>query len=134
MSDVPAEPEGDLDLLAASLRADATDMRAFLPALAVRLEEAFPQLCTVKRKRTGLFSSERVVDSIAVTLGDDVYRLGNAAGYIVAGRAHVVRGVSIKTEEMTIEEWITELTRALADVARQTESGRIALQSLLETT
>ena len=76
MSSPPPEPDHDLDALAAGLRADSADMRAFLPALAVRLEEAFPDRCDVKRKRKGMLSSERVVESVGVTFGDVVYRLG----------------------------------------------------------
>src|SRR4051812_38333391 len=48
---VPAVADApDLDLLAASLRADATDTAAFLGALAARLEGAFPGQVEVQRK------------------------------------------------------------------------------------
>src|SRR3954469_2875366 len=64
----PARPTGtvppvadapDLDLLAASLRADATDTAAFLEALAARLEGALPGQVEVQRKG-GLFGGKGV--------------------------------------------------------------------------
>ena len=40
----------DLDLLAASLRADAGDLEAFVEALAVKLEAALPDQVEVERR------------------------------------------------------------------------------------
>ena len=132
MSHPPLEPEHDLDSLAANLRADSSDLRAFLPALAVRLEDAFPDRCEVARKRKGMLSSERVVESVAVSFGELVYRLGYAGREVTATRLKVVGGITLKTEPLAIGEWIAELVSELGKVAEQTESGRIALQNLLE--
>jgi hypothetical protein len=49
-----ADTEMDIDLLAASLRADASDLGAFVEALAVKLEEAVPGAVRVERRRNGL--------------------------------------------------------------------------------
>ena len=57
------------DLLAASLRADAVDLRAFVEALAVKLGESFPQRVHVERKGGFLGGKQRVrrVAETAVT-------------------------------------------------------------------
>ena len=127
------DPENDFDALAASMRADASDMRAFVPALAVRLEEAFPGQCVVKRKRKGLFGGGGgEVEAVSVTVGEHIYKLASNAGHVTADRIKSVRGITIKTEQLAVDEWIDQLAAELNEVAQQTEAGRIALQSLLE--
>ena len=50
----------DIDLVTASLRADASDLRAFVEALAVKLEEAVPGAVSVDRRREGMLGPKRV--------------------------------------------------------------------------
>src|SRR5437763_869041 len=57
------------ELVAASLRADATDLAAFVEALAVKLEGALPDSVRVER-RGGLFSREKRVRRLSVVLAD----------------------------------------------------------------
>ena len=52
--------EPNLDLLAASLRADTSDLRAYVESLAVKLEEAVPERVRVERRRGGLFGPKAV--------------------------------------------------------------------------
>src|SRR3954462_2347616 len=87
---VPAVEEApDLDLLAASLRADATDTAAFLEALAARLQGALPGQGDVPRKG-GLFGGKRV-RRIQVRLGDARYEIQGDGGQPTARRRNVVR-------------------------------------------
>src|SRR3954453_23695211 len=75
----PVADAPDLDLLAASLRADATDTTAFLEALAARLEGALPGQVDVQRKG-GLFGGGKRVRRIAVRLGDSHYEIEGDGG------------------------------------------------------
>jgi hypothetical protein len=119
----------DLDLLAASLRADATDTAAFLEALAARLEGAFPGQVDVQRKG-GLFGGKRV-RRIAVRLGDSHYEIEGNGGPPVARRRNVVRGIALKTEEMPVDAWIEALSADLVALAQTSERGRAALERLI---
>src|SRR3954447_10863207 len=95
---VPAVEEApDLDLLAASLRADAGDTAAFLEALASRLEAALPGQVEVERKGR-LFGGAKRVRRIAVRLGDSHYDVETDGGTITARRRSVVRGIALKSE------------------------------------
>ena len=58
-----------VELYAASLRADYSDVGAFLEALAVKFEGALPAHTKVTR-HASLFSREHPVKEIAVTLGE----------------------------------------------------------------
>jgi hypothetical protein len=127
---VPAVADApDLDLLAASLRADATDTAAFLEALAARLQGALPGQVDVQRKG-GLFGGKRV-RRIEVRLGDSHYEIEGNGGPPVARRRNVVRGIALKTEELPVDAWIEALSADLLALAQTSERGREALERLL---
>lgn len=128
--------EGDdglsFELLAASLRADETDARAFLGALAVKLEGALPSQTRVRRARDGLLKSSTHVAAITVDLSPFRYTLSAGKhGALEATRAKVVGNVAIKTETLSIEVWIEELAHSLADFAARSAGARAALERLL---
>jgi hypothetical protein len=123
------EDAPDLDLLAASLRADATDTTAFLEALAARLQGALPDRVDVQRKG-GLFGAKRV-RRIAVRLGDSHYEIEGDRGAVTARRRNVVRGIALKSEELSVEAWIEALSADLLALAQTSERGRAALERLL---
>src|SRR3954451_4713866 len=135
----PARPTGsvrpvadapDLDLLAASLRADATDTAAFLEALAARLEGALPGQVEVQRKG-GLFGGKRV-RRIAVRLADRHYEIeGDGGGPPAARRRTVVRGIALKSEDLPVDAWIEALSADLLALAQTSERGRAALERLV---
>jgi len=120
-----------MELLAASLRADSSDTKAFLEALATKLEGSLPDRTTVTR-HSSLFSREHPVKEIAVVLGDYQYRIGRERqGPIMAQRAKVVRGIVLKTEQIPMEQWIEELAGELAQVAASSAQARSALERFL---
>ena len=125
------EPQ-DFDLVAAQLRADLGDLDAFLGALATKLEGAFPDAVAVGRGG-GFLRGPKRVERVTATLGDHRYTIVRARGGVEARRAHVVRGVVLKNEELPVEAWVDELARTVAAAAGETERGRVALQRLLES-
>ena len=130
MSDEISEPMRT-ELFAASLRADKTDLKTFLDALAVKLEGSLPDYTRVTRQG-GFFSRERSVKEIVVSLGEYQYRIGREKqGSLVAIRAHVVRGIVLKTEQIPVDQWIDELSEALAQLASRSAQSRAALERFL---
>jgi hypothetical protein len=120
-----------VELLAASLRASSTDLKAFMEALAVKLEGALPAQTMVTRQNS-LFSREHPVREITVNLGDFQYRIvKERQGPLVTQRAKVVRGIVLKTEQIPMEEWIGELAQALAHEAAHSAQARAALEQFL---
>jgi hypothetical protein len=120
----------DLDLLAASLRADASDTAAFLEALATRLEAALPGQVEVERKGK-LFGGPKRVRRIALRLGDAHFEIAAEDGVLAARRRRVVRGIALKTEELDVDAWLAALSAELLELARSSERGRLALERLL---
>ena len=130
MSDELSEPL-QVDILAASLRADTTDLKAFLEALASKLAGALPNQ-TVVTRQSRLFSREHPVREIAVMLGEHQYRISREQqGPLQTLRAKVVRGIVLKTERLPMEQWIDELASGLAQEASQSSQARIALERFL---
>lgn len=120
-----------MEILAASLRADSTDVKAFLEALASKLSGSLPNQTTVTR-HSGLFSREHPVKEILVTLGDYQYRISRERqGPVMTQRAKVVRGIVLKTDQIPMEQWIEELAGALAQIAANNAQARIALERFL---
>ena len=130
MSDEISEPMRT-ELFAASLRADKTDLKTFLDALAVKLEGSLPDYTRVTRQGS-FFSRERSVKNIVVSLGEYQYRIGREKqGFLISVREHVVRGIVLKTEQTTVDQWIDELSEALAQLASQSAHSRATLERFL---
>jgi hypothetical protein len=121
----------DLDLLAASLRADASDIGAYTEALAAKLEDALPRGVRVDRSRQGLFGP-RQVRAIAVDADGQRLCLERDGDAITTTAARVSGGIVLRTETIGFEEWVAALSRALAAQARESDSTRQALQRLLD--
>ena len=104
------------DLAAAWSRRAGGDMKAFMAALAARLEPALPGRIGIERRRDGLFSAASHVSGIAVRFDDAVLTLALDHGSLRATRAKMVRGVTIKSEEVPVPAWLDDVvgrTRAL---------------------
>lgn len=118
------------ELLASSLRADANDAGAFMEALATKLGGALPQRARIERGG-GLFSHNHPVRRIALNLGDWEYVVVHDGGALNASRTHLVRGIALKSEPLSLDEWIETLAAELTQLADRSAQDRAALQRLL---
>jgi hypothetical protein len=120
----------DLDLVAAALRADLSDIAAFVEGLATRLELALPGLAQVKRSKSG-FRGPKLVSEIVVEAGDERLQLKRDGGQIQTSRCRVSGGITIKTEAIDVDTWLAALSTAVAHQAQRSERTRLALQQLV---
>jgi hypothetical protein len=120
----------DLDLLAASLRADTSDVGAFVEALAAKLEQAVPGRTRVERRRGGVFGS-KAVRRITVDLGGRRLELRHEAGAVQTRCSRLSGGIVLRTEELEPDAWLAALGEALATEAGRSETTRKALERLL---
>ena len=126
------EPGSALDLAAAEVRLDRTDMHAMVEALALRLEDALPRMAVVRRRRVGGFRSKQTeVESINIVLGDQRFELAQTRGGFQCTRHTVVRGITLKREELPVAQWIQELVEEVMRAAALGEQARIALEGLV---
>lgn len=125
-----ADTDLDIDLLAASLRADSSDVGAFVEALAVKLEEAVPGSVRVERRREGMFGP-KLVRRIALDGGGRRLELRRQAGTVQAYSSRLSGGIVLKSEELSADEWLRALGEALALQAQHSQTTRQALERLL---
>jgi hypothetical protein len=119
------------DLVAASLRADATDLEAFVEALAERLGGAFPTSLRVERSGNR-FSRRRRVERLELDLGEERFELVHEPGRPRCLLRTLVGGVAIRSDELPLEAWLDQLARALLGEAEASAQGRAALARLLQ--
>ena len=120
----------DLDLVAASLRADAGDVETFVEALASKLEQAVPGATTVERRRDGMFGPKKV-RRIAINTRRMRLELRAGGASIQTMCARLSGGIVLKSEEVSTDVWLRALAEALADQARSSQTTRQALERLL---
>jgi hypothetical protein len=120
----------DIDLLAASLRADSSDLRAFVEALAVKLEEAVPAAVSVQRRREGMFGP-KLVQRITLDAGDQRLELRAQGAAIQTRCARLSGGIVLKSDELGTDAWLEALGQALLVEAQRSQITRQALQRLL---
>ena len=119
----------EIDLLAGSLRADATDMKTFVEILARKVEDTFPNRVKVQRK--GLPGTARPVVHLALTFGESQFELDNNKGDVATRRRKMVRGIALTTEDLPLDAWIEQLSACLVDEADKSQADRMALERLL---
>jgi len=127
-----------LDMVAAALRADSTDVAIYARVLTESLGDSLPPGCvTVDRERS---MSDRMkgrpgqVSKITVRLGDRVMTLGVQRGVPVAEICSEVRGVVLSRQQVQPGVWAEELARALVAHAEQNAEAAQALRRLVTGT
>lgn len=126
----PDRADIDIDLLAASLRADSGDLNAFVESLAAKLEEAIPGRVRVERRRLGMFGT-KAVRRLAVDLGERRLELRYERSTVEMRCSRLSGGIVLKTEPLETEGWLAALGEALAAEAQRSETTRRALERLL---
>lgn len=123
----------EFDLAAAGLRAEGGDALRLVEVLAVKLEDALPGRAKVERCGVRFLSREKRVERIEVDLGEASYELASDGRQVSGTRGQTVRGVTIKREELGLDEWVRRLTHELGELARSSTEARTALDRLLGT-
>jgi hypothetical protein len=120
----------ELELVAASLRADSADLAAFVESLAVKLEEALPGRVRVDRRRSSMFG-RKVVQRITVDAGKQRLELRVGTGSVETLCSTLSGGIVLKNEAIDTEAWLSALGETLAAEAHRSETTRQALERLL---
>ncbi len=68
---------------------------------------------------------------INLELGESRYELTHDDGAVVTNRSSVVRGISLKSDELALDQWIDDLAAHVIAEAERSERGRLALEKLL---
>ena len=120
----------DLDLLAAALRADTSDLGAFVESLALKLEEVLPGRVRVERRRSGMMGP-KLVRRIMVDAGGRRLELRAGENSIETFSSKLSGGIVLKSEQLETDAWLAALGETLVREADRSEKTRQALERLL---
>ncbi len=120
----------DLELAAASLRADSSDVRILVNALADELGDALGNRLTVQRVG-GLLRRSGEIRSIRIELGEDQYAAELAGDQMTCTVAHSSGGIRIRSERVDVGEWLQRLLADLKSEAARSQAVRQALESIV---
>jgi len=121
----------DIDLLAASLRADSSDVGAFVEGLAAKLEDVLPGRAKVQRARRGMFGP-KIVRKLAVDGGGDRLELLRSEDDVIeTRRSRLSGGIVLKSETIDTDTWLQAIGETLAAEAQRSEKTRQALERML---
>lgn len=120
----------EVELLAASVKLDSNGAKSALETLAKMLEAAVPERITINR--SGWFlSKERPISELTVKFDEFQYQLLVESGFVSARSMKLVRGVALKTNELSIEDCIQAILKELSSLASRSASARTALEEFL---
>jgi hypothetical protein len=107
------------------------DSRGFLLSLADLLESALPGEARIRR--SGLLGgNSRPVRRIEVDFPAGRFAIEDPGrGPLVATRTQVVRDVALKTESISVQDWIQAVSAAMSHRAEDSKATRDSLQQLL---
>jgi hypothetical protein len=120
----------DLDMAAAMVQSNATDVHIMLKVLAGQLSEVLGPKVVVDRAG-GLLRKSEAVKALEVTLGDDVLRAQVDGASVRCSVGHSSGGIRIRTESVDLDTWLKRLLVALQEEAAHSEVARQALERIV---
>src|ERR1700722_4919643 len=98
----------DLELAAASLRADGSDVHILVTVLADKLADALGTRLEVKRAG-GRFRKSDQVRSLRISMGEDQFDAEVDGGALRCTIGHTSGGIRIRTEKVDVDAWLARL-------------------------
>jgi hypothetical protein len=120
----------DLELAAASLRADGTDVHVLLKVLVDQLSDALGDRLHVEQSG-GRFRKSHEIKSLNVAMGDDQFEAVVEGPSLRCTIGHASGGIRIRSESVTLDDWIARLLAALQAEAAHSQSARLALENIV---
>ncbi|MHB1547713.1 MAG: hypothetical protein ACYCV5_06515 [Acidimicrobiales bacterium] len=127
----------DLDLAAATLRANLSDVHIMLKVLAAQLADTLGDRLVVERggsrfERSKFKRSKSdEVRGVKITLGGDDYQADVDGSTLRCTISHSSGGIRIRSEQVDMDTWIARLLGALQAEAAHSETARQALQNIV---
>jgi hypothetical protein len=119
----------DLELAAASLRADGSDVHILVKVLVDQLSDALgPRL---KVERAGRFRKSEEIKSLKIGLGDDQFDAEVDGSTLKCTIGRTSGGIRIRSEKVDIDTWLNRLLTVLKAEAANSQAVRLALENMV---
>jgi hypothetical protein len=114
-----------LGVAAALAKQYQADQRSLLTFLSDTLEKSFPG--SFQKRTKGLFGGKHIV-GLDITLSDFVFSIDDPGnGSLVATRKRMVRGIALKTDNISMSECLEQLGEVLEETAKRSGETHDAL-------
>jgi hypothetical protein len=120
----------DLEMAVSSLASNSTDVSLMLKLLVGELASTLGNRLVVER-RGGRFRKSDELSSVQVTLANDVLRADVDGASVRCTIGHSSGGIRIRSDQVDMATWLKRLLGALQQEAAQSETTRLALESIM---
>jgi hypothetical protein len=119
----------DLELAAAQLRADSTDVRILVKVLVDQLSGALgPRL---RVERAGRFRKSEEIKSLTIAMEDDQFDAVVDGPVLRCTIGHSSGGIRIRSEKVDMDTWLNRLLTVLKAEADHSQAVRQALENIV---
>jgi hypothetical protein len=128
----PAGPGAsfDLEMAVSSLASNSTDVTIMMRLLVGELGATLGSRLVVERRGSRFRRSDEL-SSVQVTLGNDVLRADIDGASVRCTIGHSSGGIRIRSDQVDMATWLKHLLGALQKEAAQSETTRLALESIM---
>ena len=120
----------DLSMAVAQLASNSTDLRIMLKLLVSQLSDVLGDRITVERAG-GRFRKSDDIKSVRVTLGNDSLEAVVEGASVRCSIGHSSGGIRIRSEQVGMDAWLTQLLSTLQSEAAHSEQTRAALENIV---
>jgi hypothetical protein len=120
----------DLEMAVSQLASNSSDSRLMLKLLVQQLSEVLGNRIVVERAG-GRFRKSDEIKSVQIVLGDDTLRADVDGPTVRCTIGHASGGIRIRSEQATMDAWLTRLLTTLRGEATHSEQTRLALENIV---
>jgi hypothetical protein len=120
----------DLELAAAQLRADSSDVGILLKVLVDQLSDALGPRLQVQRDG-GRFRKSDEIRSLRITMEDDQFDAEVDGTTLRCTIGHSSGGIRIRSERVDMDSWLSRLLTVLKSEADHSQAVRLALENIV---
>ena len=125
-----SDDSDELQLAAASLRSNSSDVHILLKALCDELAGTLGERLRIERAG-GRFHKSDAIASVSIALAGSQFDAAVEGAGLSCHVGHVSGGIRIRSESVDVDQWILRLLQALKDEAAHSESARQALENIV---
>lgn len=126
----PDDDSYDLNLAAASLRSNSSDVQILVKGLYEELAGSLGERLRVERAGGRLHKSDAIA-SMQIILGANQFEANVDGAALRCAIGHVSGGIRIRSESVDVEEWLVRLLEALKVEAGHSDAARQALENIV---
>jgi hypothetical protein len=120
----------DMELAAAQLRADSSDVRILVKVLVDQLADALGSRLRVERAG-GRFRKSDEIKALTITMEDDQFDAVVDGAVLRCTIGHSSGGIRIRSEKVDLDTWLGRLLAVLKAEADHSQAVRLALENIV---